>query len=69
VVDDAVIERVPLLAFRVRGFGEPLDRGEPPVPLGGKLSHGPGGLVKAVGFDPVAADASRQGWFLGGAVA
>jgi hypothetical protein len=53
----------------VRGFGEPLDRGEPPVPLGGKLSHGPGGLVKAVGFDPVAADASRQGWFLGGAVA
>jgi hypothetical protein len=37
----------------VRGFGEPLDCAETPVPLGGELSHGPGGLVEAGGFYPV----------------
>ncbi len=31
-------------------FGHPLDRGEPPVPLRGELSHGLRRLVKAVGF-------------------
>jgi hypothetical protein len=41
---------VPFLVFCVRGFGEPLDRAEAPVPLGGKLSHGPSGLVEAAGF-------------------
>src|SRR6185312_11648571 len=39
-----------LPVFRVRGFGEALDRGEPPVPPGGELSHGPGRLVEAVGL-------------------
>src|SRR5258708_11365087 len=39
-----------VLVFRVRGFGEPLDRAEPPVPLRGELGHGPGGLVEAAGF-------------------
>ena len=34
----------------MRGFGETFDRGETPVPLGRELSHGPGGLVEAVGF-------------------
>ena len=34
----------------MRRFGEPLDRGESPVPLPGEVSHGPGGLVKTVGF-------------------
>jgi hypothetical protein len=29
------------------------DRGEPPVPLGGALGQGPGGLVEAAGFDQV----------------
>src|SRR5262249_43600604 len=45
--------RPPLLVFCVRGFGEPFDRGQPPVPLGGELGHGPGGLVEAAGFDLV----------------
>src|SRR6266567_5695772 len=36
--------------FRVCGFCEPFDRGEPPVPLSGELSHGSGGLVEAAGF-------------------
>jgi hypothetical protein len=34
----------------MRSFGEPFDRGEAPVPLGGELGHSPGGLVEAVGF-------------------
>src|ERR1039457_5726347 len=34
----------------VRRLGEPLDRGEPPVPLRGEVSHGPGGLVETAGF-------------------
>src|SRR5580700_7400271 len=36
--------------FRLRGFGEPLDHGQAPVPLGGDLGHGPGGLVEALGL-------------------
>ena len=32
--------------FRVRRFGEPFDRAEPPVPSRGEVSHGPGGLVR-----------------------
>src|SRR6266567_6281703 len=36
--------------FRVRGFCEPFDQAEAPVPLGGELGHGPGGLVEAPGF-------------------
>src|SRR5215472_3431679 len=39
--------------FCVRGFGEPFDRGQAPVPLGGELGHGPGGLVEAAGLDLV----------------
>src|SRR5689334_22977545 len=39
-----------LPVFRVRGFGETLDRGKPPVPLGGELRHGPGRLVEAIGL-------------------
>src|SRR5690348_10976009 len=42
-----------LLGFRVRGFGEPLDHAESPVPLGGELGHRPGGLVEAAGVHPV----------------
>ena len=34
----------------MRGFCEPFDRGEAPVPLGGDLGHRPGGLVEAAGF-------------------
>ena len=34
----------------MRGFCEPFDQAEPPVPLGGELGHGPGGLVEAPGF-------------------
>ena len=41
---------VPPLVFCVRGFGEPFDRAESPVPLSGELSHSPGGLVEAAGF-------------------
>src|SRR5580658_3818350 len=41
---------VPLLVFCVRRFGEPLDGAEPPVPLRGQVSQGPGGLVEAAGF-------------------
>src|SRR5215470_18053980 len=41
---------VPLLAFCVRSFGEPFDPAESPIPLGGELGHGPGGLVEAVGL-------------------
>ena len=37
----------------MRGFGEPLDGAEPPVPLRGKVGHGPSGLVQAVGFNLV----------------
>src|SRR5215813_12585937 len=47
---DSSVMTAPLLVFCVRGFGEPFDRGEPPVPLGGELGHGPGRLVEAVGF-------------------
>src|SRR5215471_7050483 len=47
---DSAFMTVPLLVFRARCFGEPFDRGEPPIPLGGELGHGPGGLVEAVGF-------------------
>src|ERR1022692_443958 len=36
--------------FCVRRFGEPFDRGEPPVPPRGEVSHGPGGLVETAGF-------------------
>src|SRR6266702_6649012 len=50
--DDSSFMTVPL-AFCVRSFGEPFDRAEPPVPLGGELGHSPGGLVEAVGFYPV----------------
>src|SRR5215475_6767373 len=39
--------------FRVRCFGEPLDRAEPQVPLGGEPGHGPAGLIEAVGLDLV----------------
>jgi len=39
-----------LLCFCVRRFGEPFDRGEPPVPFCGEVTHGPGGLVQAAGF-------------------
>src|SRR5215469_11006546 len=52
-VADSFVMTIPLLVFRVRSFREPFDRGEPPVPLGGELSHGPGGLVEAAGFYPV----------------
>jgi hypothetical protein len=38
-----------LLCFCVGCFGEPFDRGKPPVPLGGEVGHGPGGLVEAAG--------------------
>ena len=34
----------------MRGFGEPFDRGQAPVPLRSELSHSPGGLVEAAGF-------------------
>ena len=34
----------------MRGFCEPFDRGEAPVPLGGELGHRPGGLVETGGF-------------------
>src|SRR5216683_2678075 len=47
---DSSVMMVPLLVFCVRSFGEPFDRGEPPVPLGGELRHGPGGLVETAGF-------------------
>src|SRR6266567_5455875 len=47
---DSSFMTVPLLVLCVRGFGEPFDRAESPVPLGGELSHSPGGLVEAVGF-------------------
>src|SRR6266702_645571 len=47
---DSFVMTVPLLVFRVRRFGEPFDHAESPVPLGGELGHGPGGLVKAAGF-------------------
>src|ERR1022692_1763909 len=30
-------------------LGEPFDRAEAPVPLGGEVSHSPGGLVETVG--------------------
>ena len=36
------------LVSRVRRLGQSLDRVEPPIPLGGELSHGPGGLIEAV---------------------
>ena len=39
-----------LLCVCVSGFGEPFDRAEPAVPLGGEVGHGPGGLFEAVGF-------------------
>src|ERR1700733_11077619 len=41
---------VPLLVFRVGGFRESFDRGQPPVPLGREVGHGPGGLVEAGGL-------------------
>src|ERR1700761_3720336 len=44
------IMTTPLFALRMRGFREPLDRDKSPVPLGGDLGHGPGGLVEAVGL-------------------
>jgi hypothetical protein len=34
----------------VGGFGQPFDRAESPVRLGGEPGHGPGGLVEAAGF-------------------
>src|SRR6185437_11438937 len=48
VLSFLAVSRLPV--FRVRGFGEALDRGKPPVPLGGELSHGPGRLVEAAGL-------------------
>jgi hypothetical protein len=36
--------------LRVRGFGEPFDGVEPPVPLAGELGHRSSGLVNAVSF-------------------
>src|SRR5918911_3347311 len=45
-----VLEPSLLLCFCVRRFGEPFDRVESPVPLRGEVSHGPSGLVEAVGF-------------------
>ena len=50
---DSCVTTVPFLVFCVRGFGEPLDHAESPVPLGRELGHGPGGLVETVGFDSV----------------
>ena len=47
---DSSFMPVPLLVFSVRSFGEPFDRAESPVPLGGELGHSPGGLVQAVGL-------------------
>ena len=41
------------LGLGVGGFGEALDGVEPPIPLPGDLGHRPGGLVEAVGVDPV----------------
>src|SRR5258708_34702946 len=41
------------LCFCVRGFGEPLDRCQSPVPLGGEAGHGLGGLVQAAGLQLV----------------
>src|SRR6202034_4823168 len=40
----------PPLVLYVRGFGEPFDHGQAPVPLGGELRHGLGGLVQAIGL-------------------
>src|SRR5215472_2525283 len=45
--------RVPSFVFRVGRFGEPLDRAEPQVPLGGEARHGPAGLIEAVRLDLV----------------
>src|SRR5690348_12486501 len=47
---DSCLMTVPLLALGVRGFGEPFDRGQAPVPLRSELRHSPGGLVEAPGF-------------------
>src|SRR6266566_3603948 len=45
---DSSFMTVPLLVLCVRGFGEPFDRAESPVPLDGELSHSPGGLGEAI---------------------
>src|SRR5580704_3072390 len=47
---DSFVMTVSSSCFRVCGFGEPFDHAEPPVPLGGELGHGPGGLLEAAGF-------------------
>jgi hypothetical protein len=39
-----------LLCLFVRGFGEPFDGREPPVPLRGLIGHSPGGLVETSGL-------------------
>src|ERR1019366_7429217 len=47
---DRSVRAFALLCLCVRGFGEPFDRGQAPVPLGGEVGHGPGGLVETAGL-------------------
>src|SRR5438105_11111032 len=58
-----------LRVFRVCCFGEPFDHAQAPVPLGGEVSHGLGGLVEPVGlylvenFPALLAPADQPGAF------